>query len=366
VSTLSASGFTRSYLARFGFYSRLAGLFIAAVMFVNSVPAVLAQQSPSEPLILRMGDVSANKFPFILAVDAGIYTKNGINVIPKFSPGSVATIRRSGINIADENIYDEDSSEAYTIAISGSSPMIVGFTTLVTDRQPIVLGSTHSESRWRIFTGPNITSVEQLKGKRIGYSSIGAVSHNYALQFVKHMGWDPQFDVSLMGNALAVEALLNGQIDALIGPELIGTMALMNDFNVLTDLSSYHFPVAGSALVADREWYLNNPLAARAFIKSAVEAIAMMKTDKQFSFQVMEKWYGMKDNEAKELFYIELQKMDSKPYAPIEGIKKVMELYDSHEMRKYTLEWFYDDSIVRDLDQSGYIDSLYPDGKSPR
>jgi hypothetical protein len=58
--------------------------------------------------------------------------------------------------------------------------------------------------------------------------------------------------------------------------------------------------------------------------------------------------------------------MDSKPYAPIEGIKKVMELYDSHEMRKYTLEWFYDDSIVRDLDQSGYIDSLYPDGKSPR
>ncbi len=51
--------------------------------------------------------------------------------------------------------------------------------------------------------------------------------------------------------------------------------------------------------------------------------------------------------------------MPRKPYPPYEGIKRVMEVYDSHEMRKYTSEHFYDDSFVRELDESGYIDSLY-------
>jgi ribosomal protein S19E (S16A) len=48
-----------------------------------------------------------------------------------------------------------------------------------------------------------------------------------------------------------------------------------------------------------------------------------------------------------------------KPYPNVEGIKKTMELYDSHEMRKHKPEDFYDDSFVRELDQSGYIDSRY-------
>ena len=47
------------------------------------------------------------------------------------------------------------------------------------------------------------------------------------------------------------------------------------------------------------------------------------------------------------------------PYNSVEGLKKVMEVYDSHEMRKYKLEHFYDDSLVKELDDSGYIDSLY-------
>jgi hypothetical protein len=43
----------------------------------------------------------------------------------------------------------------------------------------------------------------------------------------------------------------------------------------------------------------------------------------------------------------------------VAGIKKIMELYDSNEMRKYKPEDFYDDSFIRELDESGYIDSLY-------
>jgi hypothetical protein len=50
---------------------------------------------------------------------------------------------------------------------------------------------------------------------------------------------------------------------------------------------------------------------------------------------------------------------DRKPYPPVEGIKQLMQLYNTHEMRKHKPEDFYDDSFVKELDQSGFIDSLY-------
>lgn len=313
-----------------------------------------------EELILRMGDVSANKFPFILAHDEGLYLKNGIRVTPKFSPGSVETINRSGIEVSPENIYDPDGDQPYRIAVSGSGPTIVGITTRAGRAPgPLILGSTHTKSRWRILTGPEITRPEQLKGKRLGYSGYGAVSHNQWLQFIEHMGWDPQLDVALMSNALGADSLKKGHVDAMMGPELHATMAIMDGFHASIDLGDYDFPTAGSAMVVDREWYKSNRDAARAFVKSGIEAIAILKQDRNKADRTMIKWYGMTDPKARDLFYAELLKLEGKPYPPYDGIKMLMRFYDSLEMRKYTPEDFYDDSIVRELDESGYIDRLY-------
>ena len=45
-----------------------------------------------------------------------------------------------------------------------------------------------------------------------------------------------------------------------------------------------------------------------------------------------------------------------------------MKLYDSHQMRQHSPEDFYDDSLMRELDDSGFIDSLYvtKESKSPK
>jgi len=331
-------------------------------MFIFLLGTANAQQLiTDEDLVLRMGDVSANKFPFVLAYDQGLYEKYGIKVTPKFSPGSVRTINRSGIEVAPENIYDPDGDDPYTIAVSGTGPTIVGITTRAGRAPgPLILGSTHTVSRWRIMTGPGITAPEQLKGKRLGYSGYGAVSHNQWLQFIEHMGWTED-DVALMSGGLGTDALMKGHIDAMMGPELHGTMAIMNDFYPSIDLADYKFPTAGSGWVVDREWYKDNFEAARAFVMSGIEAIAIIKQDRAKAEQTMIKWYGMKDAEARRLFYTELLKMEEKPYPPYEGIKMIMRLYDGVEMRKYTPEFFYDDTIVRELDESGFIDSLYKD-----
>jgi NitT/TauT family transport system substrate-binding protein len=321
----------------------------------------VSAMAQSEPLKLRLGDVSMNKLPFILAYDKGIYKKHGIDILPKFTQSSVDVIRRSGIEVPEEFILED--GEYTELCICGTSPTIHALTTRAGAWDPVFVGSTHLESRWRIIGKAEINSPEQLKGKRIGYSGVGAVTHFYATSFAIMMGWDPKLDWSMMGNALGVDALQRDEVDAIVAPELHGTMAIDAGFKVIADFQDYKLPVAGSGFAVNREWLKNNRELAGRFVKAAVEALATMKTDKDSTFKTMGKWYQMSDPEIMEMFYDEAAKVPAKPYPAVAGIKRVMELYDSHEMRKYKLEHFYDESFIKELDKSGYIDGLYKDKK---
>lgn len=330
----------------------LVSLVVLAVMNIAG-----AQEDKPVQLKLMLGDVSMNKLPFVMAYDEGIFEDNNLDLIPKFTKGSVDIIRKSGIVVPDEFILGKD--EQTPIKVGGAAPSIVGLTTRAGGADPIIIGSTHPTERWRIIGKSEINSAEQLKGKRIGYSGYGAVSHMAAISFAQAMGWDPQYDWSMMSGALGVEALDKGYVDAIMAPELHASMGIDAGYSVIVDLGDYNLPMAGSSFLVDREWLKNNREAAKQFVKAAVQAVAMLKTDKDAAFRAMGKWYQMKDPEVMEMFYDEASKVPSKPYPPVEGLKKMMEIYDSHEMRKYTVEHFYDDSIVRELDNSGYIDSLY-------
>lgn len=332
-------------------------LLLVALPVVCVVPRQADSAEQPQELDLLLGDVSLNKLPFVLALDEGIYARNGLQVRPLFSRGAVEIIRKSGVDVPEEYIRQGDRH--IPVKIGGASPTIVSLTTEAGGWDPVILGSTHSTSRWRIISQPDINDVRDLKGKRIGYSGVGAVTHLMAISVAETLGWDPRFDWSMLGEALGVEALELDQVDAIIGPELHATMAVDAGYKVLADLGDYHLPVAGSSFLFDREWLAQHPDTAKRFMRSAVEAIALLKNDKEAAFRAIRKWFQISDPELLEFFYAEAEKLPSKPYPPYEGLKKVMQVYDSHEMRKYTLEHFYDDSYIKELDESGYIDSLY-------
>lgn len=332
----------------------------ATILFCLPVSLTMAaEQAPSDAtqLELLLGDVSLNKLPFIMALDEGIYARNGLNVTPKFSRGAIEIIRRSGVDVPEKYIHTGDGSPL--VKIGGASPHITRLTTRAGAWDPVILGSTHTTSRWRIVSRPDIESPADLKGRRIGYSGVGAVTHYMAISFAEQMGWDPNLDWSMLGDALGVEALRAGHVDAIIAPELHTTMALDAGFRILVDLGDYKLPVAGSSFLFDRGWLAENRESANRLMKSYVEAIALLKNDKAAAFRALRKWYRITDPELLEHFYREAEKLPSKPYPPYDGLKKMMAIYDSHEMRKYTVQHFYDDSFIKALDESGYIDSFY-------
>ncbi|MBI2187037.1 MAG: hypothetical protein HYU37_07905 [Acidobacteria bacterium] len=60
--------------------------------------------------------------PFLVAADAGVYTKHGLEVHRFITPGAAEDARRSGVVVPEE--YVRRDITAGPVAIGGGSPMI--------------------------------------------------------------------------------------------------------------------------------------------------------------------------------------------------------------------------------------------------
>jgi len=307
-------------------------------------------------LDVDMGDISLNKVPYLIASDTGTYTRNGLDVRQYITPAAAETARRSGVVVPAQSIKADVANAP--IALGSGTPMMYRVTHDPKAVHRVVLTTGEDIIRETIITTSAIGKVEDLKGKRLGYSVRGTVTHVAGLAFAKRMGWDPDRDVSLIGNANGINPLKEGRTDAFFGSAMNVSMAPEMNLKLLIDLTQYRFPVAGSGIMADREWLKSNRDTAVRFVRAAFEAIALMKKDRAAFDAALAKWLNITDKAALDRMYGEIE-LPEKPYPSVEGIRQTFVLYDSPEMRKYKPEDFYDSSIMTELDRSGFIDRLY-------
>jgi NitT/TauT family transport system substrate-binding protein len=198
-----------------------------------------------------------------------------------------------------------------------------------------------------------------LKGKRLGYSTRGSVTHFIALALAERLGWVLDRDITLVGSSFSLEALKEGRVDAVVADEIIQALAPAAGFETILDLRPYHIVIPGSGVVASRDWLQKNREAALGFLKATIEAVALMKRDPAVSGAAMAKWFAITDPAKQREVWSQSVDLPQKPYPSVAGIRKVMELFKDPEMLKHRPEDFFDETFVRELDRSGFIDNLY-------
>ena len=174
-------------------------VFLAVLLIAGQPAAAQTQQQPLTKVRVSLGDVSLNKLIFIVAQEAGLYRKNGLEVEQYITSGAASRAARSDVNIPEERIGDGEGGPA-EFGIGGGAPLIVGRVSSATGGDRIILASTDHVVRWHIVAQPEITRPEQLKGKKLGFSGVGAMTHFEALAFAQVMGWDPNQDLALLSN----------------------------------------------------------------------------------------------------------------------------------------------------------------------
>jgi hypothetical protein len=72
---------------------------------------------------------------------------------------------------------------------------------------------------------------------------------------------------------------------------------------------------------------------------------------------VLQRWNGVSRQYAEVIY--DNAAIPRTRYPCYDSIRRTMEVYDSHAMRAYQPEDFYDDSFLKELDASGFIDEVY-------
>ena len=311
---------------------------------------------------------SVSKLPFVIALDQGLYEKYGLDIEIKLEPpdfdGGIympsqstwAKIWRRTRSITSRNAtWDPD------IHISGANGHIVRSVQSASAPHRVFLAATDCVVSEYIVGKTGMERLEDLKGKRLGVSSMEGNCGYVAQLLSERMGWDPIQDISVIRRRNNIEALRTGRVDAIVASDREYATAMQQGFPVLADMSTWDEPLAGNSVHVSPEWLKepgNRDVAYR-FLQATVEGIALFHTNRDLVIDVLKKWHGVTDSEYANKIYEYGRWIPRKPYPCYEGIAKTMDRYDSLEMRKYSPEDFYDDSLLRELDESGFIDGFY-------
>ncbi|MSO21424.1 MAG: ABC transporter substrate-binding protein [Acidobacteria bacterium] len=338
---------------------RILCICFAAALMVASVPCPANGQQPDViPLTVELLNRSINKLPFVIAEDRGLYKKYGLDVklwMPNVDDEWGMPDAKGGVNVQVERPESPD------ISVDGGTPMMASILTNARAHLRIMLATTDCVVRWHIVARRGIRSLEELKGKRLGISGPGAMTDFISRLLAQKMGWNRERDISVMSNAFRHDALDEGLVDAFVAYEVPYAAARQAGYQPLFDTRDWNASIAGSSVRVEREWLKipRNREAARRFLKATAEAISIFHQDRAAVLQVLSKWHGMQDREFAGMLYLSGKEMPRKPFPCVEGIKKTLELWDGNEARKYKPEDFYDDSLMKELDESGFLDGLY-------
>ena len=323
----------------------LSSILILLFMLWMSSSAVAA-----EKLIFGWSAVAgAQAIPWITK-EAALFEKNGLEV----------TL-----------IYLDGGSKATQALMSGDIPIAqIGGNSPIAARLrgadvSIVAGIVNILA-YSLIVGPEIKKPEDLRGKKLAVSRYGSNSDYATRKILTKWGLRPDRDVAIIqipgGQPTRLAALQNGQVAGLVAQPPVTNLARKLGLGMLAEPEDFGSAYPNTPIAALGPFLRERKETMRKFTKALVEGIHVYKTQKEFSKRVIARYMRVNDPEAVEESYQFFARLvPAKPYPPLDGIKEALvELSEREPKAKNArAEDFADMSFVRELDESGFIDSLY-------
>jgi NitT/TauT family transport system substrate-binding protein len=218
---------------------------------------------------------------------------------------------------------------------------------------------------FRFVVRPEIKSVADLKGKRVGVAGFGLLADRAARLVISKLGLNPEKDVIFFqtgGESTRLAALVGNSIDATVLNPPVYKRAVEAGMRVLANMEEMGIPFQNSALVTTQRFIAKNPEVMRRLTKSFVEGIHSIKTNREATKRAIGKYMRLKDQRELEEAYEILDGLTQrKPYPTLEGFKNIIAELSPQIPAAKTADPkdFVDVKFLEELDRSGFIDGLY-------
>ena len=231
----------------------------------------------------------------------------------------------------------------------------------------VMIAGVVNKGLQRIMARSEIKTPTELKGKKIGVTRIGAVSHSVLLMMLPRWKMSVN-DVQVMQlgsspNMLA--ALDRGGIDAAV--LTIPSMFVAEDrgYRVLADMGDTDIYYLHTMIATTRNYVKSSRDRVTRFLKGYLEGLAFVKQNKKESIDIVRKKLQLGAEQTRNLERsIELlnaKYYESVPYPSLRGVETVLGFVekDNPKAKSADPKSFVDDSLLREIEQSGFIKKLY-------
>ena len=216
--------------------------FCAMLLVVNS--SAQAGQKEFQKLTVGYTPIAAGSLPLFIAVEERIFQKYGYEVSPIFMGGS--PLINSAILAGEFPIGYTGGGAVIASHLSGSD--------LIAIASPLPVLTIDGWSR------PEIKSISDLKGKRVGVTRIGASTYYSALSMLESGGMKVNEVVFIQNGGIgeSFAALQSGRVDVCMIGYPFGLYAKNAGFNLLFRPSQTEYGLVPSEVVAARESWLKD------------------------------------------------------------------------------------------------------------
>jgi ABC-type nitrate/sulfonate/bicarbonate transport system substrate-binding protein len=298
------------------------------------------------------GSIGGGMWPSVVAQKKGFLARNGIEATYIFIEGGTRAVAAM---IAGETPFlHVGGTEAITAGISGADVVIVS--------------SAVNALSFDLVVTPEIHKVEDLKGKRLAVRPLRQYDGCRAPPRAQENGFNPGDAVYLQigSNPARLNAMLAGQAQgALLNSDSHAPLARKQGLRSLASLSDLGIDFLQLSTVTTQSYAKAHPQLVRGYLRAHVEAIAWLKNEKNRAEaqQLLSAFLKNQDRELLDNMYDSLVKKVFKPapYATAAGAQNILDqiALTNAKAKQAKPQDYLDDRPLRELEESGFIQSLY-------
>ncbi len=322
---------------------KAAGVLFSAVFFLSSIAwrSALAQEPSLRAIYNAISGVMA---PIWVAQEANLFAKHNVTVDLKYLAATTAVqamvAGAEDIGLVGNQGVDAKLEGADLIYVASSLPTFV----------------------FQIYARPEIKSLADLKGKVVAVTQ-PAASTDYAMRIVlKRNGLEPDKDVRFLYaqdmNAVFTNVSMSHAAAGIMSAPT-SLKAQSAGLKKIVDVTELKIPFLFTGVLSSPKIVREKNEAVMRFLRAYIEAMAVVRREKETTLKSMGKYLKTNDREVLESVYEDYKDVFPQvPFMTAAEVKAVLDASKSPKAKQMKPEEFFDNSLVQKIQASGFIDSV--------
>jgi len=324
-------------------------ILISLTVFLLAPPAALFSAETALKIInVSVPAVSLLQAPLFVAIDAGAFRKYGMEV--RYIVTGARTIQA----LIGGSVQFSQGVSSRTVPAA-----------VLAGADAVLIANFSDKLLFTMHSAPEINSLQDLKGKVVGVSGLGGSTDFATRLALREAGLVPDKDVAIrgVGGVPEIVAALKAKLvhaGTLSPPSSF--VAQKAGFKMLFDMTRLGVDYVSSGLGVKKTTIASDRQQVKQFLMAMIEGAKILTTDEEFALRVLTKHTRISDREVLKQSYTYLRPYFLKvPYPSARAIKDTLDVLakDIPKAKDADPRDFIDNSILKEIEASGYIESVY-------